>query len=679
MARGETGVIDGVLKFFFPPVFCSAGSPKMDKKKQFATVALSKNTRQRRPSTVKLFGNTANPFADTSTSTGPPHIAPQRDDSSLESRKAPADMGTSDNATFDAHQNRHAEAGGTRESELLAQYKAREPQLVKQWSAQQPFQFGNAADVALASQGFVARKEEDRMKPEDWEPKVASYNEWELGMLHKLARVAELLLTPDAALSDQHRLHERLDEIAKQDTSERAKPVAIRRPSTPQDLGSSADTIEQLSGEGTPTPSKKKSPRSPESQRKNFGSWSAKVAAAKKKSLERKKGADTLSQLKTEQGLPLPDGEMSGDSKSLFSIWNKDGTMATQQGSRSNTPSASPIVQRKSTGGPAVTSPDQVGGETPSKSGSGKKPNPNVLTDAPSPSLSTKASTPNQSRKTNRFSSIRAKRNSVRADEDEGPSVAFPGLSLRSADAASFQELLKMDKQRKETEEGPSSPTTLSGASTPSLSDSFSPIDGLVGAASSRSSLPVFGKQTSDASKVAAAFGRRTSVKSPSKIDSTPPSISPSASPGPAVGSPVVPSVALQLGANLSSSDGGTPPQKSPKSHKRFSIVFARRGESPTLSPRSSQVSEMAGGSGVSPRSAAKAVPKGKVPSPRKNDRSSTPVFGRRKTGSPRGGEDGVLSMQQQPVSPPLSARELIADASALEALDDMLKNDEET
>ncbi len=69
---------------------------------------------------------------------------------------------------------------------------------------------------------------------------------------------------------------------------------------------------------------------------------------------------------------------------------------------------------------------------------------------------------------------------------------------------------------------------------------------------------------------------------------------------------------------------------------------------------------------------------KGKVPSPRKTDRMSTPVFGRRKTGSPRGTQPEELA--QAPVSPPLSARELVADAYALEALDDMLgKNDEET
>jgi hypothetical protein len=71
---------------------------------------------------------------------------------------------------------------------------------------------------------------------------------------------------------------------------------------------------------------KKRSPRSPESQRKSFGTWTAKVAAAKKKSLERKKGADTLSMIRAEQ----EGGEVVETliEKSLFGIWNKDGTAA---------------------------------------------------------------------------------------------------------------------------------------------------------------------------------------------------------------------------------------------------------------------------------------------------------------------------------------------------------------
>jgi hypothetical protein len=74
--------------------------------------------------------------------------------------------------------------------------------------------------------------------------------------------------------------------------------------------------------------SKKRSPRSPESQRKSFGTWSAKVAAAKKKSLERKKGADTLSMMRAEDGSELAESVTSMD-KSLFGIWNRDGTAAS--------------------------------------------------------------------------------------------------------------------------------------------------------------------------------------------------------------------------------------------------------------------------------------------------------------------------------------------------------------
>jgi hypothetical protein len=69
------------------------------------------------------------------------------------------------------------------------------------------------------------------------------------------------------------------------------------------------------------------------------------------------------------------------------------------------------------------------------KTGSGKR-------DAAAPS------TPTNSRRSGVFSTMRAKRTSSRLEEDDA--AAFPGLSLRSADAAAFLELLKSDKQRKE-------------------------------------------------------------------------------------------------------------------------------------------------------------------------------------------------------------------------------------
>ncbi len=102
--------------------------------------------------------------------------------------------------------------------------------------------------------------------------------------------------------------------------------------------------------------------------------------------------------------------------------------------------------------------------------------------------------------------------------------------------------------------------------------------------------------------------------------------------------------------------------------------MFGRRAESPTLSPRNTTPPDQsprktpvnANGNGNQARA--------KVPSPRPKDgRNSTPVFGRRKA-SPRG-EDVV----QEPnlASPPLSARELVADASTLAALDTFLQEEE--
>jgi hypothetical protein len=179
--------------FSFLPKKKSSSSPLMDRKKQFATVALGKNTRQRRPSTVKLFSSSANPFHEPSPSS--PSLAapqlPQRDDSSLDARKNLASSidnhAERDNLTFDEQQNHRSSVGG-HDVEQLALYRSREPQLVKLASAQQPFQFANAQELVGNVQGFRPRREEERTHPEEWEQMSASYNDWELGMLHKLAK-----------------------------------------------------------------------------------------------------------------------------------------------------------------------------------------------------------------------------------------------------------------------------------------------------------------------------------------------------------------------------------------------------------------------------------------------------------------------------------------------------------
>jgi hypothetical protein len=67
-----------------------------------------------------------------------------------------------------------------------------------------------------------------------------------------------------------------------------------------------------------------------------------------------------------------------------------------------------------------------------------------------------------------------------------------------------------------------------------------------------------------------------------------------------------------------------------------------------------------------------------KVPSPRKGDlKSPTPVFGRRKP-SPREDHQQTSLNTSDPglASPPLSARDLVADASTLAALDTFLQDE---
>jgi hypothetical protein len=172
-------------------------------KKQFATVSLAKNnTRQRRPSTVKLFSNAPNPFAEAaspgSSSPSPSAPAPARDDSALKSLAV-----SSENATGAAdelklynhhhhhhlhhHQDEHALHLGAEQTHLSA-FRAREPQLGRMASAQQPFQFATQAELLSHAQGFRPRSEDERIHPEQWEQMSASYNDWELGMLYKLAK-----------------------------------------------------------------------------------------------------------------------------------------------------------------------------------------------------------------------------------------------------------------------------------------------------------------------------------------------------------------------------------------------------------------------------------------------------------------------------------------------------------
>jgi hypothetical protein len=281
------------------------------------------------------------------------------------------------------------------------------------------------------------------------------------------------------------------------------------------------------------------------------------VAAAKKKSWDRKKGnaPDTLTQLKMEEGVEgLSDSEPD---KSLFAIWNKDGTAASTPSSLNSTPTGSPVVSRKST----VNTADN--------SASNSRPHTPVVT------------------RKNRFSSIRGKRMSVNLssppkEEEDGRSAfpglsmrsadaaafqqlkreseaaaeqaeqpAFPGMSLRSSDAAAFQELLKMDKEKKDL-------NTSSGTLTTSLGSS--PQQQGTGASSPSSpvNLPdapaASGKRGSDRRKPDVGLklsfvgqGRRGSQREMEGAGANP----------------------------------GATPQRSPKSNKRFSTVFSRQPLSP--------------------------------------------------------------------------------------------------
>ncbi len=74
------------------------------------------------------------------------------------------------------------------DADQLAQYKSREPQFAKLSSAQQPFQFASQQDLQTHALGFRPRTDEERIHPEQWEQMAASYNDWELGMLYKLAK-----------------------------------------------------------------------------------------------------------------------------------------------------------------------------------------------------------------------------------------------------------------------------------------------------------------------------------------------------------------------------------------------------------------------------------------------------------------------------------------------------------
>ena len=320
---------------------------------------------------------------------------------------------------------------------------------------QQPFRFGTAADVATANQSFPPRASDGRVNPQEWEALVASYNDWELGMLHKLALAAALLLTPDDQLNDPARLDARLDEIARGDSAVRAEPVV-----RPKSVDHTEEDRDSLSVTATPESARKRSPRSPDTHRKSqkYGSWSAKVAAAKKKSWERKKGADTLSQLRAEEGLsPTGGSEKSEQSdNSVFGIWNKDGSAAASPlpPSVTSTPTASPQTKRKDT--------SEV-----------KRREAGAGTDNPPAPLS-RTNTPVQMRKSNRFSSIRRRGSSnakqLLQDASDEEVAAFPGLSLRTSDAKEFLELKKANEQKEKEAAGAASPGSPPNAAFPGLS-----------------------------------------------------------------------------------------------------------------------------------------------------------------------------------------------------------------
>ena len=668
-----------------------SGSPPRDRRKQFATVALGKTRQNRRPSTVQLFANSSNPFSDAPSAGGSrdtdapaatpsPVIRPaQRDDSALNKKSENAD----DNGAFDVGVIDNAN-GASPEANLMAQYRAREPMFKKDWSTQQPFQFGTAADVSAFNQGFPPRggpgSEGGRLNPQEWEKKVASYNEWELGMLHKLALAAALLLTPDDGISNSESLDDRLDEIARGNSAVRAEPMPRRKSTGDSGEEKEKDMLQSPPDGNNVARNRSVSPRSPESNRKSqkYGSWTAKVAAAKKKSWERKKGADTLTQLRLEEGSANDETRILNPSppekdKSVFGIWNKDGSVATTNSPSPNssalvTPVSSPLVNKKKDKEKEVPStPDSV-----------------------SASASNSA-TPVQTRKSNRFSSIRGKRSSQSAKqlmdaaaneeesetafpglslrtsdrkeflelkkankqkEKEAPSAAFPGLSMRSADAKEFQELLKMDKQKK-SESPPSQSSSPADhmLSRKSLSQSVSP----------RSpNSPTNSAETKPKTELGLKLsflssGRRGSVRETS--------------------SPLSSSV-----GGLSSSSNDIP-QKSPKSNKRFSHVFTRSKDVGNTSSSIASSGSSSPRADQSPRRSLKLKqPSPRVLSPSVTTAGSAPgsgIFSRRKGVSPRAG-NSELDVPVRPAvsSPPLSARELTADASTLAALTDLLGDD---
>ncbi len=176
---------------------------------------------------------------------------------------------------------------------------------------------------------------------------------------------------------------------------------------------------------------RRKSPRSPEQGRRKgqFQSMTQKVAAQlKKRSLERKKGQDTIAQLARESGETVPEEQSrsSGTSSPLLTMFavgsgpgsnSGSGTppMALTAGlSPANTPTSSPVPVRH-VSRPRVASPQ-------AEDSTVKSP-----------------STPTQQRRSGRLGSatMRPKRSSIGFKKDEEDVVsAFPGLSIRNADAA---------------------------------------------------------------------------------------------------------------------------------------------------------------------------------------------------------------------------------------------------
>lgn len=684
----------------------SVGSPSLGRNKQYATVALAKG-RNRRPSTVKLFANSSNPFADTTPAM--PAVSAQRDDTELDKRKGLVDE--QENSTYDAQNN-----GGkplSREHEMLMQYRAKEAALSKAWSAQQPFQYLSAVDHFNASVGGssiaggagMRSRNEDRLSPSEWEQKAQTYNDWELGMLHKLAKVAELLLTPETAMMDPKKVEQRLDEIAKQEATERVrvstKTAEPEQPPPPSLLEGDSSLRRQPSGDLNEAGSgnRRRSPRSPETQRKNRGSWSAKMAAAKKKSLERKKGQDTLSQLReAEGGLPavtMSGAELESSASSLFSIWNKDGSQATSpdKSSLGGTPSGSPVVTRKPTGS---------GDVTPSKG------------------------TPGQSRKSGRFTSItmRPKRSSSSLSKDDIPDEeAFPGVLSRTADPASFLELARKGKSKTDAaDDSPVSEEVVSSSSVPDMSSiSHIATPTLTKRSSGRTSQakPDLGLKLSFLTQSRRSSAKLTKAESPPMTipDAQTLATSPS-SMNNGVSSPPNTSLTSSSGS-VGTVSGASTPLKSPKS-KRFSHMFSRRSDTPPspadkpsspVSPRPPELSSQpptpqlkktvtstpgtpvtqtsprkSGGSNASSPTFS---PKNglKSPSPRTSvPRMQIPGFARRKTVSPRSMGDQIQQAQQHAAnavaaavvtstsaSPPPSARELTVDDGAMEALNNLI------